>query len=291
MNKPFVSIIIPVFNDAERLDICLRALDRQTWPRDSYEVIVVDNGSDEEIGPITSRYALTKCAYEERKGSYAARNKGIGLARGDIIGFTDSDCIPEQDWIEKGVATLQSTPHCGLVAGRVELFYRDPERLTAVELYERVRGFPQEEYVEKYRFGATANVFTFRTVLECVGNFDPDLRSGGDREWGNRVSASGYQLAFGEDAVISHPARSSWREIELKTRRVTLDVRDRGWPGVAKSFARLMIPPTEMIGNSWKSGHTKGLKDKMRFLFVVLYIRAIVISQRAKLLFGAEAKR
>jgi len=99
-STPFVSVIIPVYNDPERLKTCLQALEEQTYPQSSYEVIVVDNGSDESIEPIVTEFNQAKAGYEPHPGSYAARNKGLSLARGEVIAFTDADCIPALDWIE-----------------------------------------------------------------------------------------------------------------------------------------------------------------------------------------------
>ena len=90
MNQ-FVSVIIPVFNDAERLKICLTALEKQTYPQDYYEVIVVDNGSDENLENVVKQFTQAKLAYYPELGSYAARNHGIALAKGEILAFTDAD--------------------------------------------------------------------------------------------------------------------------------------------------------------------------------------------------------
>jgi len=97
---PFISAIIPVYNDSIRLRTCLQALEEQTYPKGAYEVIVVDNGSDESIEPIVAEFNQAKASYEPHPQSYAARNKGLSLARGGVIAFTDSDCIPAPDWIE-----------------------------------------------------------------------------------------------------------------------------------------------------------------------------------------------
>lgn len=69
MNKPFVSVIIPVLNDSERLQTCLKALENQTYPKSMYEVIVVDNGSDENIEGLVSQYIQAKLSNESRPGS------------------------------------------------------------------------------------------------------------------------------------------------------------------------------------------------------------------------------
>lgn len=131
---PFVSVIIPVLDDPVRLALCLQALEDQTYAADRYEVIVVDNGSVSDLAPVVVAFAHAQLAVEPRRGSYAARNMGIGLARGEVLAFTDSDCIPQPDWLEAGVARLMGAAGCGLVGGRVAIFARDERRPSAAEL-------------------------------------------------------------------------------------------------------------------------------------------------------------
>ncbi|WP_144865734.1 glycosyltransferase, partial [Hyella patelloides] len=219
---PFISVIIPVFNDREPLKLCLAALAQQSYPSSQHEVIVVDNGSDhlEQIEAIVNSFKEVILAKESTPGSYAARNKGLSLAKGEIIAFTDADCIPAPDWLEAGVQTLTNTPNCGLVAGQIQLFFRNPKQPTMVEIYESVRALPQQEFVAKHHYGATANVFTTQEVIKQVGGFDAQLKSSGDVEWGQRVYKKGYQQVYAESVVVHHPTRASWKEFCNRTRRL-----------------------------------------------------------------------
>lgn len=180
----FVSVLIPVYNDIERLEICLGSLDQQTYPKNLYEVIVVDNGSDDNIEELVGNFDQIAYTYEDQPGSYAARNKGISVAKGDIIAFTDSDCIPKPDWIESGVSNILAAPNCGIVAGKIDIFFKNSAKPTAVEVYESVKSFNQRYNVENDKYGVTANLFTYKTVFENVGPFNSELKSGGDAEWG-----------------------------------------------------------------------------------------------------------
>src|SRR5262245_53263694 len=107
-----------------------------------------------------------------------------------------------------------------MVAGAVEVFCRDENDPTAVELFERIPAFPQERYLREYHYGVTANVFTFRRVMDQVGNFDDRLQSSGDNEWGNRVFAAGLKQIYSPDAKVMHPARSTWGQIQRKSVRL-----------------------------------------------------------------------
>ncbi|VEP16056.1 conserved hypothetical protein [Hyella patelloides LEGE 07179] len=216
----FVSVIIPVFNDAERLKICLAALEKQTYPQDCYETIAVDNGSDESLENIVKQFPQAKLAYCGEPGSYTARNHGVSLARGEILAFTDSDCIPAPDWLMTGVKRLVTTVNCGLVAGKIEIFFQISDRPKAIELYDSVTFFNQKQYIEEQKYGATANIFTYKSVLDRVGLFNSQLKSGGDREWGQRVFAQGYSLVYADETLVAHPARYSFGQMYRKIARV-----------------------------------------------------------------------
>ena len=226
--NPFVSVIIPVYNDAGRLAKCLTALTCQNYPGNRFEVIVVDNGSLDDPAKLNSSFRQVLFFQEPKPGSYCARNKGIEVAKGEILAFTDSDCIPRPDWIGNGVKALMATSNCGLVAGRVKLFFKDPQRPTAAEIYESIHAFNQKDKVENYHHGATANIFTRRQVIDDVGAFNPELKSGGDVEWGKRVFAAGYGQVYAEDVCVFHPARHSLKDIFRKTTRVAGGLHDMG---------------------------------------------------------------
>ena len=237
--KPFVSVIIPVFNDAERLRICLTALEQQTYPRSSYEVIVVDNGSNkgQNISDLVAQFGQAKAAYESIIGSYAARNKGISLATGDVLAFTDADCIPALNWLENGVKTLLEQPDCGLVAGEVAIFFKDSTRPRVVELYEQVYAFPQKAFIEKHKFGVTANIFTFRVVMNHAGLFNASLKSGGDVDLGQRVLSLGYPQIYADNVCVAHPALYSWQQLYKKHLRIAGGLFDLQQKKYASNFA------------------------------------------------------
>ena len=217
----FVSIIVPVYNSHNYLKKCLKALDNQTYPKGLYEVIVVDNGSEEDIKSVVNQFAQTKYAYESQPGSYVARNKGISDATGEIIAFTDADCIPAPDWLEKGTIKFLQTENCGLVGGNIELFFLDSSSLTSVEVYESIEyGFNQEKLINEEHFCQSANLFTSKKIISRVGLFDSSLKSGGDREWGIRVFEKGYQQVYAEDALVKHPARYSWNQLYKRVTRI-----------------------------------------------------------------------
>ena len=288
----FVSVIVPVYNDHERLLRCLSALESQHYPSNGYEVIVVDNGSDLAVGPQVARFSHVRTLLEATPGSYAARNKGISVARGSVIAFTDSDAVPCRDWLQKGVEALLATPHCGVIGGRIELFCRDPERPTAVELHDLVSAFPQEAYVTTSNFAATANVFTFRSILDSVGLFNAALKSSGDKEWCQRVYQAGYQVRYAPEVRIEHPARHRLRQVYRKILRVTCGTRDlerlRGVGSKNREIRAILwdfLPPVRRAFVLATSTALKGPGQRLRVAAVATVARYFRAWARIQLLF------
>jgi glycosyltransferase involved in cell wall biosynthesis len=292
-DRPRVSVIIPVFNDAARLKACLDRLARQTYPRDGFEVIVVDNGSSEPIEPVMRDRPGVRLVREDRPGSYIARNHGIAAATGEILAFTDSDCLPALDWIEQGVARLLREDNCGLVAGRVDVFARDPSDPTAVELHEQLTAFPQRRYVANDHYGATANVFTPRSVIDQVGGFNERLKSSGDNEWGNRIYSAGYKLVYADEARVAHPARRSIREVYRKVTRLTGGQRDwRTQPRFAwRDLFYDVRPPIGLMCRTLREPRLPGIARKLKFVAVEVFIRYTRAFERTRLYLSAESRR
>jgi glycosyltransferase involved in cell wall biosynthesis len=301
--SPFVSVIIPVCNDVERLKICLQALDRQTYPQHLYETIVIDNSLEQalHIVGVVYRFKHAIFTFENTPGSYAARNQGISIAKGSIIAFTDADCIPSETWIEQGVKNLLQSPNCGFVAGKIKIFFKDADRLTAVELYEYLTALPQQDFLTKYHFGATANLFTFRAVIDKVGMFNSNLKSSGDLEWGQRVYDLGYQQIYAVDVCVAHPARHSFRQLYLRTIRIAGGQHDLINQTASSylnrnllflhSLMRDLIPPVMFIFKIWRDDRLIGTEQKIKVSIAIVFVRYISAWEKLRLKFGGISAR
>lgn len=299
-SRKMVSVVVPVFNDSERLSACLDALSRQTLGRELFEVIVVDNGSTEDIRVVCDRFDGVRYAVESRRSSYAARNTGIERSCGAILAFTDSDCIPAEDWLAKGRSYITSDETCGLIGGEVELFFRNPKNPTAVELYETLTAFPQENNVREQNFSVTANMFTTRAVLDAVGCFDVRLQSGGDWEWGNRVARAGYRLTYCPDLQVAHPARHSPWELARKVVRVRRGVytltsaNDYSWRRYLKDLAPLLRPALRAGLEVWRNEALGSKRKRAGIALVFTAVRYLHAFQHLRIrcqeLFGTRRK-
>ncbi len=243
---PQVSVIVPVHGDRGGLAATLDALAAQDYDGD-VQVIVVDNG-DNPMLP-ASRPGLDVLT-EPVRGSYAARNTGVAAARGEILAFTDADCRPAPTWLSRGVAALLAAPDTAL-GGRIDV-QLDGGHATGAALWDRRHGLRQDIYVLRDGYAATANLLVTRTVFARVGPFDGSLRSGGDRDWGERATRAGTPVVYGPDVLVAHPARSSLGELQRKTLRL-----HRGWaavqvrrgqpPASARELVRRMMPHSRSI--------------------------------------------
>jgi glycosyltransferase involved in cell wall biosynthesis len=292
-------VIVPVYNDAERVCLCLRALEQQTYRSDRYEVVVVDNASIEPVAPLLGRYPHAVPEFEAQPGSYAARNRAFRVARGDIFAFTDSDCIPSPSWIEQGVAGLEAQ-RADLIAGRIDVFPVSKDRPNSVESFDILFAFRQEQNLE-LGFAPTANLFARRSVADHIGPFDAGLKSGGDREWTARAVAAGHRLAYHNDAVVLHPARRSLREMSQRLARIAGGHYDRSrdnHPDLWReriSVARRLLAPAKlavrMVVGPLPAGFTRSSTERAKVTLVGVWAHWSYALEWLRLELGARSRR
>jgi glycosyltransferase involved in cell wall biosynthesis len=214
-----VSVIIPTYKDWERLNLCLLGLKRQSFPSDKFEVIIINNDPSEPVPEFLIEEGW-KIIVEKKPGSYAARNAGMRIAKGSIYAFTDSDCIPDPNWIKEGVRALQSSK-VSRVGGKITLF-RPEDGSHFAFVYEKYLAFQQERNVKVFKKSVTGNFFAKKHLFEQYGAFDETLMSGGDFYWNLRLSERGEKIIFADLAIINHPSRLSLTEIARKKKRTVL---------------------------------------------------------------------
>ena len=199
---PFISVIVPAYNAAETLGECLAALLDQSIPRGEYEVIVVDDGSTDATQEVVEQYGVHLLT-QANQGPAAARNLGVSHAQGEILLFTDADCVPSRNWIEAMVAPFADPRIVGakgvyrtrqreLVARFVQLEYEDK--------YDKMRVEPYIDFVDTYSAAYRKSVF------QENGGFDPVFpqASGEDIDFSWRLSRKGHKMVFAPNAVVYH---------------------------------------------------------------------------------------
>lgn len=210
-----ISVIIPTYRDDAILPLCVAALKEQSIPATAFEVIVVNNDPSRPVSTDGWPGNMRVIA-EGKPGSYAARNAGLAVARGQYVAFTDADCVPDRDWLERGLAVLEAHPDAR-VTGPVPIFRAEGAR-KYVYLYDFHVAFRQEESSRRGEC-VTANLMVSADAFRTAGPFNANLLSGGDFEWNRRAQSHGIPLIFGADVVVRHPSRIQFRELFRKRRR------------------------------------------------------------------------
>jgi len=296
--ESLVSVVVPAHQAMDVLDRCLQALMLQSVAEDSYEVIVVDNGENEGIEALVANYPRARCIQESTPGSYVSRNAGIASARGQVLAFTDADCVPDRKWIEEGLKLLRESEMVGVVGGRIELELPDVDdsELNAAQIYEKCMAFNQKNYVETKRFAATANMLTTRRVIDVAGRFDERLYSGGDLEFGNRVADAGFELRYADAAVVRHRSRSTLQELMRKARRLAGGEIKLAQLGIRrlsfKDRLNMFIPP---FVSSWRLLKHDASGSSLRFRLVAIgtlnLLFMVKLAESLAIWFGKEPAR
>lgn len=294
--QPFVSVVIPVYRNPDGLRKCLGALAGQSYPRDHFEVVVIDNGSNGDLESLTSDYGNVVLCHESTPGSYAARNTGLRIARGTLIAFTDSDCIPDKNWLAAGVEVMTQEPYPDVIGGNVVVFGRNPERLGLFETHQVVKGFYHESQIRDQRRGSTANVFTTRKMFEKVGPFRADFQSGGDREWSRRALSHGYSLEYAPGPIVHHPARHRFWDFSLRYLRTTggmfVAARAEGTPTMSlRQAIHYLTPP--FAETRRHSGHPalQAPLGSVKFFVAEYWLRVMRLFETTRLLLGGKPVR
>jgi glycosyltransferase involved in cell wall biosynthesis len=154
-----ISVVVPFFNEEKHIESCIAALTGQSYPKDQYEIILVDNNSTDQSATIARRNPEVRVVLEEVQGDYAARNRGIAESTGEIIAFTDADTAPREDW------------------GQL-YFSSESTWLTLLAAYDAEKtAFVYSNNVPDLYFAFTCNMAVRRSVFEELGVFPEVMRN------------------------------------------------------------------------------------------------------------------
>lgn len=278
---PFVTVIIPVYNDAKDLSLCLDALEGQTYPKNKFEVIVIDNGSTDQTIEVANSYPSVKVLIEKdyQNSPYSARNRGIEQAKGEILIFLDASCTPVHHWMIAGVKAMNQK-NADMIGGHVSFRFQDVR--SAAEFYDSQINIRMKENIEEKKGAKTANLFVRREVINTIGKFPEGIRSGGDLLWTQKATSQGFLLLYNEDASVQKSARP-FKELLRKQWRVGKK-HPQIWKeqGKKKSMVKIivtmLIPPSPVSIMNMLSKSGKGAGPDFLRLWVVAYVVKIVTS-------------
>lgn len=215
---PFFSIIIPTYERPAQLASCLKRLAGLDYPRQRFEVIVVDDGSSNPPHEIAEQFRGlldVRLLAQQNSGPAGARNFGVVYARGEFLAFTDDDCEPEAGWLRALASAIAGTPD-SIVGGRTlnaltHNPYSETSQAIIEVVYEHFNANPEDA-----RFFASNNFAVSAERFRELSGFDETFVTSEDREICARWRRCGLGLVYASEAIIYHAhhltLRTLWRQ-------------------------------------------------------------------------------
>jgi glycosyltransferase involved in cell wall biosynthesis len=203
---PSFSLIIPTYNRPQQLSTCLQALSCLNYPRDNYEVIVVDDGSGVSLFEVVAQYMdqlnLTLLR-QENAGPAAARNYGAAHAKAEFLAFTDDDCEPEAGWLKVFAIQFEKTPTVLLGGKSINKLTNNQFSITSQLIVDIVYRHYNVDPLHARLFASNNMAMPTRDFHE-LGGFNNNFRTAEDRELCDRWLAAGHEMIYVEDALLRH---------------------------------------------------------------------------------------
>jgi len=201
---PKVSVVVCSYNGAATLRGCLEALQKVDYP--DFEVMVVDDGSKDSTQSIVAEFPLVKNILQPNRGLSVARNVGMQAATGEIIAYTDSDCMPDSDWLYFLVSTLLHSSYAAVGGPNLN----PPAQGPIPAAVAACPGAPTHVLLSdtEAEHIPGCNMAYWKSVLEEIGGFDPEFRTAGDDVdlcW--RLMQAGHRVGFSPSALVWHHRR------------------------------------------------------------------------------------
>lgn len=209
---PFVSIIIPVRNAGKIIGQCLKSLNNLNYPKDKYEIIISDSESTDDTQAIIKKYGAILVSTPKRSVC-AGRNEGFRVARGEIVAFSDADCVMDKNWIKNGIKYFEN-PVIGAVGGpnitpaddtafaKAVGFVFDQAIFSAGSIHGRILN-----KIKEVKSIPGCNVIYKRGVLDKVMPMDESLLEAEDYVTNQKIRRLGYKLLYTPDTVVWHYRR------------------------------------------------------------------------------------
>ena len=218
LKLPFFSIIIPTCDRPRQMIVCLKALAQLDYPRKRFEVIVVDDGSEKPlqgvVAPFLKRFDLILLT-QPNAGAAAARNTGAVRAKGKLLAFTDDDCAPSPNWLQKLAVAFDLLPDC-IIGGRVlnaipSNQYSATSQLMHEAVYSYFNAKPNQA-----KFLATNNLALPADRFRTIGGFDTTFFRAEDNELCNRWLQHGYRMIYAPELVVYHAHALTFRSFWMQ---------------------------------------------------------------------------
>lgn len=292
-----VSLIIPTYNQNERLKIVLEVLKNQNYDKSKFEVIVIDDGSTDEtesiVKNINSNYRLLYKKHKNNLGRAKARNSGAEIASGDILLFLDSDRVPVKNFINEHLRFQVDGKKIVVIGNPLELFVSDVEN----KIDELIKEFRDDEQklLKKCRYfnyadcviniydrnGRTksglawlslfsGNFSIKRTYFDEIGGFDDNFRSWGFENFdlGYRLMANKFEFCYNNNAVNVHLYHNSNRKSPASNENYNYFCNKYGAKDIKNLAAFLEGTISLQELESYCNGYDKTLANEKPIIFI-----------------------
>ena len=201
---PFVSVIVCSYNGGKTLAACLDSLGKLNYPE--YEIILVDDGSTDDTAYIAAQFPHVRYIHQSNHGLSHARNTGAAAANGEVLAYTDSDCMADVDWLYYLIGTLVSGDYAGVGGPNIT----PPAQNWIQACVAAAPGGPSHvlltDTIAEHIPGC--NMAFYRWAFETAGGFDPEYRKAGDDvDFCWRIQQAGWVIAFSPTAIVWHYRR------------------------------------------------------------------------------------
>lgn len=198
---PKVSVIVPVYNAERTIAECIDSLLGLSYPKENVELVLINNASTDRTADVLNHYrGKIEILYEEKRGPSATRNKGLLNARGNVVAFTDSDCMVDKDWLQQIVFPLQDDS-IGIVGGKI-LSKRPCNKIE--EFGEEIHDHDKAINECKPPYAITMNWSSRLSVLKEVNLFDESFIRCEDVDLSYRIFQAGYKFVYKPEAIVYH---------------------------------------------------------------------------------------
>ncbi len=214
MTQPYFTVIIPTHARPGRLAACLEALSNLDYPRDRFEVIVVDDGSETPPHDVVRRFAgrLDVALFTQaHAGPATARNTAAARARGEVLAFTDDDCAPASDWLTRLASRFAQDKNVAIGGRTINALTSDPYATASQLIMDVVYAYYNADR-ERARFIASNNIAFPKDRFNAVGGFDPTFPlAAEDRDLCDRWVHHGFHITYAPEVVVHHSHRMGLR--------------------------------------------------------------------------------
>ena len=214
--NPLISVIIPAYNEEKNIEKCLHALEIQTIPKKTYEIIVVDGGSTDHTKLIAERYS-NKVLNENTSISFA-RNLGAKHAKGNVILFIDADVIISKNTLQNILEVFEKHKN---VSAITSTFKEGIPHNNFFSQYQNINSIYFHEKLHKFCFLAFSSILAIRkNVFQKVGRFNIKMDSHEDLELGKRLVDNGFKIYFDKKIKVKHLKFYSFKKFTQITEKM-----------------------------------------------------------------------